>query len=102
MKKKSQRKIKTDDSNEPSFVSLLPPSLPFLPSASPSLSVLLFMPIAKDCNFKTALAFPEPGGMCIRTWIFPQGNHSCLLVLLSQKQQEQAMGPAGPSLQFLF
>lgn len=59
------------------------------PSSSspfPSLSVLLFMPVATDCNLKTALAFPEPGGMCIRTWIFPQEICPCVLVLLSQNQ----------------
>lgn len=59
---------------------------PPFPSSSLLLSVLLFMPVATDGNLKSELAFPELGGMCVRTWIFPQENHPGLLVLLSQKQ----------------
>lgn len=55
--KKNQTKTKT---GVELCLSLLSPALPFLPIPSPSLSVLLFMPVAKDCNFKTELAFPEP------------------------------------------
>lgn len=79
------------------WVDLCFPYVPFPalppPSPPPSLSVLLFMPVAKNCNLKTALAFPEPGGMCIRTWIFPQENCPCLLLLLRQKQWEQSDEP---------